>query len=106
MKNSVLVFLFVLFVGVMQSFAQETPRVDERQQAQRGRIRQGAASGELTRSETRRLRAEQRHIRRSERRAKADGVVTSRERAKLQQKQNRASRDIRRQKHDRQDRPN
>jgi hypothetical protein len=88
-------------VATIYSYAQEhTPVVNQRQQNQRARIREGRVSGELTRKETARLRAEQRHIRRTERRAKADGTVTSGERAKITRKQNRASRDIRRQKSD------
>jgi hypothetical protein len=95
----------LMFMGLGMACAQETPVADGRQQVQRTRIRQGVASGEVTRVEARRLRAEQRHIRRTERRAEADGTVTSRERARIQRKQNRASRDITRQKHDGQDRP-
>lgn len=106
MKKIILLasLLLILLVGMVK--AQSTPVVDKRQQNQRARIREGSASGEITRSEAKRLKAEQRHIRRTERRAKADGEVTDRERAKLQRKQNKASRDIRRQKHDGQSRPN
>ncbi len=96
-------FLLILMAGIVN--AQNTPVVDERQQNQHARIRQGVASGEVTHVEAKRLRTEQRHVRRVERRAKADGEVTPQERAKLQRKQNRVSRDIRRQKHDPQDRP-
>ncbi len=98
-KMMVLAFLLVLIMTGMAS-AQSTPVADERQKAQRARVRQGVASGEVTRPEAARLRSEQRHIRRTERRVKADGEVTPRERAKLQRKQNKASRDIRRQKND------
>jgi hypothetical protein len=86
--------------------AQSTPRVDSREHAQHARIRQGEASGEITRQESARLRGEQRHIRRAERKVKADGTVTSQERARLNRKQNHAGRDIRRQKHDDQQKPN
>ncbi|HEY0744922.1 MAG TPA: hypothetical protein VGD40_25820 [Chryseosolibacter sp.] len=106
MKNTFLLVFALLFFAAGTSFSQSTPVADERQQAQRARIREGVGSGELTRVETRKLRAEQRHIRRSERRMKSDGVVTQRERARLQRKQNKASRDIRRQKHDAQERVN
>jgi hypothetical protein len=68
----------IIIIGVLLCFtvfahAQNTPVVDARQQAQKTRIRQGASSGEVTRTETKKLRAEQRHIKRTERRAKADG---------------------------------
>lgn len=91
----------------MNSFGQDaTPRVDHRQHMQHARIREGMATGDLTRREVSRLRAEQRHIRRTERRAKADGQVTVSERRRLHSEQQRAHRDIRRQKHDRQSRVN
>jgi hypothetical protein len=95
--------LLIMMASIVK--AQQTPVVDERQQNQKTRIRQGVVSGEVTRPEAKRLRAEQRHIKRAERRAKADGEVTAQERARLQRKQNKAGRDIRRQKHDSQDRP-
>lgn len=95
----------LVLIGSGVAYAQETPVVDTRQQNQQTRIREGVASGEVTRAEAKKLRAEQRNIRRTEHRAEADGTVTDRERARLQRKQNRASRDISRQKHDRQDRP-
>ncbi len=106
MKKIILLvsLMMVMIAGMVK--AQSTPVVDERQRAQHARIRQGVASGEVTRPEAKRLRAEQRHVRRTERRVKADGEVTPRERAKLQRKQNKVSRDIRRQKHDPQTRPN
>ncbi len=78
-------------------FAQEqTPKVNARQHAQRGRIQQGKNNLDQTRGETALLRSEQRHIRRSERRAKADGRVTRMERRRLDAKQDRASRHIHR----------
>jgi hypothetical protein len=99
--KKIMVIVCLTMVTIV-SYAQQTPVVNQRQRHQQARIREGVASGDLTRAETRRLRVEQRHIRRTERRAKADGTVTVQERAKIQRKQNRASRDIRRQKHDRQ----
>lgn len=84
--------------------AEATPRVDQRQQNQSQRIRQGVASGELTRAETKRLVNGQQHVRRLERRAKADGDVTAAERARLEHAQDVQSRRIYRQKHDAQDR--
>ena len=61
----------------------QSDRVDARQDLQADRIRQGVASGELTRPETARLVEQQRHIRRLERRTEADGQVTAREAARL-----------------------
>jgi hypothetical protein len=105
MKRIMGLSALLMFMVLGAGYAQETPVVDERQAVQKTRIREGVASGEVTRAEAKRLRAEQRNIRRTEHRAEADGTVTDRERARLQRKQNRASRDITRQKHDGQDRP-
>ncbi len=91
----------------MISWAQETtPRVDVRQGAQRARIHEGRANGDLTNKEAAVLNSEQRHIRRSERRVKADGTVTASESSRLARKQNRANRHIRRTKHNGVAKPN
>ena len=78
------------------------PRIDRRQANQEKRIDQGAASGQLTRRETRRLENQQGRIDAAEDKAKSDGTVTAQERKRLTRAQNHASRDIRRQKHDKQ----
>lgn len=86
--------------------AQETGAgVNERQHRQMDRIRDGAASGDLTRGETRRLVDEQRAIRREESAYRSDGVVTPRERADLHRDLDRSSNHIWRQRHDAQQRP-
>ncbi len=77
-----------------------TPNLDRREHNQMQRIRQGVASGELTRPETRRLLAGQAELRRMEARAKRDGEVTPYERARLQHEANEESARIYRQKHD------
>ncbi|HET6541712.1 MAG TPA: hypothetical protein VFG46_14580 [Chryseolinea sp.] len=105
MKKIIAVFTFIVFAGIIQAHAQQTPVADHRQKNQRHRIQSGVASGELTRRETASARCNQRRIKKSERRAKADGVVTPIERARLDHKQDRASRQLRRDKHDGQDRP-
>lgn len=84
--------------------AQEA-RVDQRQENQAARIREGVQSGELTRHETRSLVHQQRHINRLERRTEADGVVTRREAHRMEHAQDRASARIAHSKHDRQSRP-
>jgi hypothetical protein len=106
MKKIVALLSFITLMGIFNAQAQDkTPVVDKRQENQHDRIKQGVASGELTRKEAAEARQDQRQIRRSERRAKADGDVTAKERARLQRKQNKASRELRREKHDAQDRP-
>ncbi|MEX2234898.1 MAG: hypothetical protein WD824_22230 [Cyclobacteriaceae bacterium] len=99
MKKILFGSLLVLFLAGMAQ-AQTTPAVDGRQAAQRSRINQGVASGEVTRTEAAELRSDQRRIKRAEQRVKADGNVTRNERVRLTRKQNQASRKIRREKHD------
>ena len=82
-----------------------TPRIDQRQAQQQARIAQGAASGALTKRETRRLEREQLAVANAKGAAQADGVVTTAEKKKLTRMQNRASKDINNQKHDAQTRP-
>jgi len=77
--------------------------VNQRQQREQVRIRQGVRSGEITRAELRRLEAQQARIHVDERIARRDGL-TQRERERLQRELERASRNIQRQKNDRQDR--
>jgi Tfp pilus assembly protein PilV len=76
------------------------PRVNNRQQNQHQRIKQGVRSGELTRRETGKLAREQRDVRQLERAYKSDGKLTRAERVDLHQEQNQASRHIYNQKHD------
>jgi hypothetical protein len=80
------------------------PGVNNRQQNQQQRIKQGVRSGELTRRETGALAREQRDVRQLERAYKSDGDLTRAERVDLHQEQNQASRHIYNQKHDAQDR--
>jgi hypothetical protein len=105
MKKIMALLSFFVLAGILQTQAQNTPGVDQRQRIERHRIQEGLASGELTRREAADARKNQRKVRRTERRVKADGVVTPTERARLHHKQNKASRQLRRDKHDAEDRP-
>lgn len=113
-RIAVFVLLAVLTLGYALSFAQETqekpktktPVIDQREQNQKARIKEGVKNGELTKRETARLAAEQRKIKKDEAKAKADGTVTPAERQKLRREENRASKDIYKQKHDAQKRKN
>jgi hypothetical protein len=79
--------------------------INERQQNQRERIRQGVQSGELTPVEAARLRRQDAQIRLNEARARqSGGEFTPQERARIQRQLNRESRRIYRQKNDAQDR--
>ncbi|MEM6723993.1 MAG: hypothetical protein AAF598_08140 [Bacteroidota bacterium] len=81
-----------------------TPRMSNKQVNQQQRIKQGVASGELTKAETLRLQKQQVNIHRTKKAAKADGVVTRKEKAVIHGKQTKASANIRRQKNDGQNR--
>ena len=105
MKKIVIASMLIIVLASTVKAQQNTPVIDAREGAQRGRIQQGVANDEVTRTEAVRLRSEQRRIHRTERRAKRDGEVTRQEKARIERKQNRASRDIRRQKNDAQRRP-
>ena len=80
----------------------DTPILDQRQDRQAERIRQGWQQGDLTRQETARLIQGQKRLRVMEHRAGSDGQVTPQERARLQHRANVQSRHIYRQRHDRQ----
>jgi hypothetical protein len=104
MKKIIALLSLMLLMGIIKTEAQSMSSIDQRQNVQRDRIRNGVASGELTKLEVANARHDQRKIRRTERRVKADGVVTPNERARVHHKQNKASRELRRNKHDAQDR--
>ncbi len=73
--------------------------VDQRQDRQQYRIREGWRSGELTRKELNRLRKEQRRIANLERKFAADGDWSRRERRALRETLDDASARIHRKKH-------
>lgn len=85
-----------------QAASAPAPNVDARQERQHDRIKEGKASGELTKKESMRLHGEQRAIKRAQKRANADGTVTAKEQKRLDRMQNGASKDIGKQKHDEQ----
>lgn len=95
-----------LFVHQLAQAQEPGAGVNARQHNQMDRIRDGAASGDLTRGETRRLAGEQREIRREESAFRSDGVLTGRERADLHRDLDRSSNHIWQQRHDAQQRPN
>ncbi|HMR57733.1 MAG TPA: hypothetical protein PLM56_14210 [Cyclobacteriaceae bacterium] len=96
MKKHILIFSVFSLLSVALYAQEATPRVNGRQKAQRVRIAEGRADGDLTNREATALNQQQRHIRRTERRAKADGNVTVAERRKIERKQDRANRTIHR----------
>lgn len=104
-KIKVILFTALMVIGFTLSALAQTDgnglnRNDVRQAAQRARIAEGTATGELSRAEASQLRTRQRQISRVERRAEADGSLTAREAKRINHLQNRASRDIRREKND------
>ena len=99
MKNklfSAAVALLLLAASVQA----QTPAPRNIQQSERARIRQGVASGELTRSEAARLHAREAGITADKRAARANGVVTPGEHREIRGDERRASRAIYRQKYD------
>ncbi len=79
--------------------------INQRQDRQQTRIRQGVRSDELTRREAGKLAAQQAVIATNEAFARrSGGEFTAKERARIQRQQNKASQSIYRQKHDGQDR--
>jgi type IV secretory pathway VirB10-like protein len=77
----------------------KTPVINQRERNQRGRIRQGVKTGNLTPAEAAKLRKEERQIQADKQAAKADGNVTPAERRKIKQEENNASKDIYKKKH-------
>jgi len=97
-------FFFVL--GTSDGFGQNHRYgINNREQNQRQRLRQGVKSGELTARESYRLGKEQHQIYKMERRFRSSGDgLSDRERARLEYELTQSSYHIYRQKHDGQDR--
>lgn len=84
----------------------EAQTLEQREREQQQRIRQGVASGELTRREAAHLERKERQTRSMIRHDRRDGYgLTAQERAKAQRRLNQNSRAIAREKHDNQVRP-
>ena len=81
-------------VGGLASNAAADTRIDQRQYVQQQRIRDGLASGRLTRAEFRDLMREQNQIARLEARAEADGRLTVWERNQIERAQDAANHNI------------
>ncbi|MFV0299094.1 MAG: hypothetical protein ACK5JT_23575 [Hyphomicrobiaceae bacterium] len=77
-----------------------THRIDQRQDRQAVRIRNGVRSGQITRREARNLKSEQAYIRHLERTAKRDGHISHREARRIASAQKAASRHIARERND------
>ena len=108
MKKSLFSLLAAVgFLAVSYTSAAQvvTPGINARQRHESARIRQGVATGELTRTEAARLKSREADIRQDKRAARADGVVTRDERQDIRKDEAKASRAIYRQKHDSQERP-
>ncbi|MGI4875188.1 MAG: hypothetical protein ACRYFX_28870 [Janthinobacterium lividum] len=99
MKNLLVAAALLLVVTAAQAQT-ATLGINAREHNQRARIRQGVASGELTRTEAARMRGREAGLTAEKRAAKADGVVTPEERKDIRRTENKNSRAIHRQKHD------
>ncbi|MEK7724162.1 MAG: hypothetical protein AAB336_07440 [Acidobacteriota bacterium] len=105
MKKLLLTLIIATFgIFAANAFGQVTPRADNRQKAQKHRVKTGAKSGELTKREAKSIKYSAKSANRYEKKAKSDGTVSKKERARLQHKQNKTSRKIYRTKHNGRDR--
>jgi hypothetical protein len=99
-KSLRLMFVSVIAVGCLAlvSFAQEgdkhPPNINQRQENQKDRIKDGVKDGDINKKELGRLALEQRQIRRKEERFKSDGDFTKGERARVQRQLGQSSRHI------------
>ncbi len=81
--------------------AQQKGRVNQRQENQKDRIKEGVKEGSLTPAEAARLRERERVIAAKEARDRADGKgFTAKEKAAAERRQDKASKAIYEQKHD------
>jgi len=95
-----MIFTMALMItGLIFLDADLAGQVTGRQATQQKRIRQGVASGELTRCEAGILKREQRHIQRQKRKAWSNGMLTPGERTRFKQNQNYSNRHSYRLKH-------
>jgi hypothetical protein len=81
------------------------PWVNQRQENQRDRVRQGIKSGQLTKEEAKELATNQKELRQEEKEYKSDGTLTKEERVDLHQDLNSTSKDIYQEKHDAETQP-
>jgi hypothetical protein len=102
-KSLRLVFASFVIIGgtAVVNFAQggehhKPKSINERQEQQRERIRDGVQDGDIGKRELGRLAREQGQIRRQERVFRSDGDFTRGERARVQRNLNQANRHIRR----------
>ncbi|MGB0723505.1 MAG: hypothetical protein ACPGU7_14030 [Gammaproteobacteria bacterium] len=82
--------------GAVSAEGRFANRVDNRQDRQKARVRNGLREGEITRGEFAKLRQDQQRIRKAERRFESDGIYSKRERRVMERLQDKASRNIKR----------
>lgn len=73
--------------------------VKERESNQKARVKQGVASGELTKQEARSIAKDEHKVNKEMKAAAADGTVTAGEKAKITKDQTKVSKKIARDKH-------
>ena len=100
MKAKIIPFILVTTImALIWCTSAWADRLNNRDNRQAQRVRQGVRSGEITRPEVRRLKNEHRHINQAYRMALVDGHLNWRERQRLRKIQGHVSRDIYRAKH-------
>jgi hypothetical protein len=98
MKSIFLAGALALAVGMTGALAQ---RIENREDRQKARTRQGVKSGELTDKEAARLLARQRNLDQKVKQDRVDGGgLSAAERARIEARQDKISRDLAKQKHD------
>lgn len=98
--STILAALLAGAVALPVAAAERGGGINERQNAQQGRVERGVQQGDLTRGEASRLRGEARSVRREGRAFRSDGSLSAGERRHLNRDLNRTSRNIYRQRHD------
>jgi hypothetical protein len=103
MNKSILAAIVATSVALPgYTFAQSTPRVDERQEKQDKRIERGLQKGQITKKEAERLEKGQERIENLEEKALQDGKVTKQEKRRIEKAQDTQSQRIRKERHDEQ----
>ena len=98
MKSIFLAAALAMAIGSTDTFAQ---RIENREDRQKARTKQGVKSGELTAKEAAQLKARQRNLDNKITQDRADGGgLSAAERARIEARQDHISRDLARQKHD------
>lgn len=99
MKKTIIVVLALVFVASLALAGTDSPIINDRQQTQKDRIKEGTASGELTKGEAKTLKNDEKNIQSEKKTMKSDGKFTKTERKDVKKQLNKESKKIYRLKH-------